>query len=382
MIRGSVLILAPLVGALVLAPISAQEPQDKAASQLERRDEKPREIVLAAIFPGAASSFPALVVRDGGNQITPRVSVAQTQLVMVLDGINCSVEEATRSADALVGFLKGHQQKIARPISIIVLSDRLVGGGHSAETKSLQGRELFAHRIPATTDAAVLARGLGEYTLGLHRILDAQGALGEAERVRLSLEAMSFLLKAEAAEEGAKVMIWVSPGWPFLNASASRGKSSSQMFDSVVYFSDILLKSQTLLYVIDPRGVTSQDHSAELESMTLASRSSSIIARGRAPTVPVETTDEYFGSFLKAVTKPDEANPNDLALQVLALQSGGLVLQHDNDLKSLIARCAADAERVVTLQYAAPTGAAGSYRSVEVSGGRVKARTIKGYYTR
>jgi hypothetical protein len=63
---------------------------------------------------------------------------------------------------------------------------------------------------------------------------------------------------------------------------------------------------------------------------------------------PLATAD--FGnaslceSSLKGVSKPRQANPDNLALQVLTTQSGGLVLNMSNDVASLLQKCLSDTD--------------------------------------
>ena len=73
----------------------------------------------------------------------------------------------------------------------------------------------------------------------------------------------------------------------------------------------------------------------------------------------------------------------NLALQVLALQSGGRVLNSSNDITGEIARAAADGDAFYTLQIkSAPAEHANEYHSITVGvdmpGATALART--GYY--
>jgi VWFA-related protein len=161
-------------------------------------------------------------------------------------------------------------------------------------------------------------------------------------------------------------VIWLGPGWPFL--ARSDAKSSEQLFDSVIYFSDMLRSARMILYSIDPEGVTAKDNSAITEGFLLNSRPSSIRANGHAPDVPIELSNTYYAEFLKGVKEAKQSNPNDLALQVLAYQSGGLVLQDNNDIEAMIRRCAGDATSLYTLSYV-PAHGSGSdvYHELQIS---------------
>ncbi|HTF70393.1 MAG TPA: hypothetical protein VK638_47725, partial [Edaphobacter sp.] len=228
------------------------------------------------------------VVQETNFKLSAAPSDAQnSQIVFVLDAMNSSLAELGKSEDALEAFLALHGSHLDRPASILVVSDSEprsasdLATGPTSNNTAMHQRQLFVHRIPANLDGAVLAQSLKEYKTGLHRILDAQGGTGQAERVRLSLEALSFIANAQTSVPGAKVVLWLGPGWPFL--ARSDAKSSEQLFDSVIYFSNMLRSARMILYSIAPEGVTAKDNSATTEGFLLNSRASSIRANGHAP---------------------------------------------------------------------------------------------------
>jgi hypothetical protein len=110
------------------------------------------------------------------------------------------------------------------------------------------------------------------------------------------------------------------------------------------------------------------------------SQPASVKAFGHAPEIPMESGYNYYAEFLKGVRSAKQSNPNDLALQVLAYQSGGLVLQNNNDLVDMIRQCAADGTALYTLSYTpASNGGSDRYHELEViltpSSQRVRTRT-------
>jgi len=278
-----------------------------------------------------------------------------SQIIFVLDAVNSSLAELAKSEDAIEDFLRARAGKLEQPTSVLIVSDSEPRGTSSqtttsnTNTRALHQRGLFVHQIPPSTDGSVLEQELMKYKVGLHRILDSQADVGQAERVHLSLEALSFITSGASSLPGAKLVIWISPGWPFL--ARSEAKSSEQLFDSVIYFSNLLRTARIILYAINPEGVTPKDSSAEIEGFLLNSRASAIRANGHAPGMPTELTDSYYAEYVKGVRTAEQSNPNDLALRVLAYQSGGLVLQNNNDLGAQIRRCTADADALYTLSY-------------------------------
>jgi len=95
----------------------------------------------------------------------------------------------------------------------------------------------------------------------------------------------------------------------------------------------------------------------------------------------LRTTD--YKQFLKPVKKAEQADNGDLALQVLATQSGGRVLNSNNDLAGEIATCAADANGYYVLSFEGlPGDGPNEYHALEVKIGKpgLTARTRSGYY--
>ena len=75
--------------------------------------------------------------------------------------------------------------------------------------------------------------------------------------------------------------------------------------------------------------------------------------------------------------------PADLSLQVLAVQTGGRVLNSSNDITAAITTCTADADAFYVLSFEAPRADhADEYHSLAVTVDRpgVTSRTRTGYY--
>ena len=152
-------------------------------------------------------------------------------------------------------------------------------------------------------------------------------------------------------------MIWFSPGWPLLSGPNVQltSKDREHLFNRIVAFSTGLRQSRITLYAIDPLGL------ADAGGMRVS----------------------YYQEFLKGVTSPSRLEPGDLGLQVLAVQSGGQVLNSSNDLTTAIANCAADAYSFYVLSFdAARADRVNEYHAVGVTVDKpgITARTRTGYY--
>jgi VWFA-related protein len=208
--------------------------------------------------------------------------------------------------------------------------------------------------IPASRDGNALAAMLDQNATGLH--------FSEFERFGLSLKALDTTIMYESAKPGRKLMVWVSPGWPLLARAASdlTNAKQQQIFNAIVTTSTALRLGDITLYNVVARGVSGTDVS--------------------------ELSD--YAQFLHGVKSPSQAYPANLALAVLAVQSGGLVLNGSNGLPAAlaneVAKSAGDARAFYVLTFqAAPPEHANEYHNLQVkidqSGVTVRTRT--GYYT-
>jgi VWFA-related protein len=177
------------------------------------------------------------------------------------------------------------------------------------------------------------------------------------ERFQLSLRTLGQIADYEATKPGRKMLIWISPGWPILSGPHVELTSNQeeQLFHSIVGVSNSLRQSRITLYSIDPLGT---------------------IDAGGFRTF-------YYKEFVKPVTASRNAQAGNLALQVLAEQSGGRVLNSSNDVTSEIASCVADANSFYVLSFDPPQGEPNEYHAVEVKVSKpgVTARTRAGYYS-
>jgi VWFA-related protein len=133
-------------------------------------------------------------------------------------------------------------------------------------------------------------------------------------------------------------------------------KGQQQIFANIVDLSTLMLQARITLYSIDPRG------SAEAGSVNI----------------------DYWQNFAKGITKPSQAQPGDLALQVLATQSGGLVLNASNDLTAQVQKSLRDAAVYYELSFDPPKGEhPQEYHHLEIHIAKpgLTARTRQGYYS-
>ena len=95
--------------------------------------------------------------------------------------------------------------------------------------------------------------------------------------------------------------------------------------------------------------------------------------------------ESSYKEFLRGVKSARQADSGNLALQVLAVESGGRVLDPNNDLAGQIADCLADLSAFYTISFDPPHAErADEYHDLKVLVGKpgLTARTNTGYYNR
>jgi VWFA-related protein len=301
------------------APVSGLEQQDFTLLD----DQQPQKI----------QSF--LAADDASPATTP-----PQQVVLLVDAVNTSYTSMGMERLQLNKFLAANGGQLALPTSIVFLTDT------STEIQSNPSR-----------DGNALANTLSSNQSGLRISNRSQGVYGAAERVQISIRALEQLIAYESHQPGKKLVIWVSPGWAFLtgpNIELSQ-KNQEYLFNTVVQLSQEMRQARMTLYSIDPLGLSDAGSSRTF----------------------------YYQSFLKGVPSAKKVEYGDLALQVLAAQSGGRVLNSSNDIDNLIRSCLTDAKAFYTLGFDSPRADhANEYHSLAIRIDRpgVTARTRTGYY--
>lgn len=277
-------------------------------------------------------SFHAAAPGDGGDP--------PMQAVIVVDAVNTSAQNVIYEAQQLQKFFAQREGKLPMPMSLVIFTD---------VSTEIQPQP--------TLDGQALANSLGSNQPGLRALRRSSGFYGASERLDLSLRALDQITRFEATQNGRKFLIWISPGWPMLEAPGIilSNRDQQMLFNSVVQFSQQLRDARITLYAVDPAGMNDA---------------------GSFRTF-------YYQSFLKGVPSVRQVDSGNLALQVLATQSGGLVLNSSNDFQKLVGTTLSDANAFYTLSFdAPPADHPNEYHALQVKVDKPKlvARTRTGYY--
>lgn len=278
--------------------------------------------------PQAITSFQAVAGREAPISVT-----------IVLDAVNDDYRTLTFSRQQIEKFLRAEGGHLAYPVDLVVFTDK--------------GIENLANY---SSDGNALSTALGSDNIGLRFLTRAAGFYGAAERLGLSITAMHQLAANLAARPGRNIVLWASPGWPILSGPEVQLTSNeeNEIFRDIVNFSNQFRAARLTLYAVNPLG------------------SDESVFRGT-----------YYEEFVKGVSKPSQVLPGNVALQVLALQSGGLVFDFNNDMSAQLQRCISDSAPYYEISFVAqPSERANEYHRLEIKVAKagLLVRTREGYY--
>jgi VWFA-related protein len=277
--------------------------------------------------PRQITSFEAI---DGSKQ--------PVEAILLIDSVNTPYTEVAQERIQIGRFLHANGGKLALPTALAVFGDSGI---------AIQGSY--------SRDGNGMATGLDKYTISLRAIGRSGGVEGAAERLDDSLKALRTLTTYEAQRPGRKIILWVSPGWPLLSGPGIQLSSHDQqtIFNEITLLSSGLREAQTSVYAINPLGI-----GESLQNVF------------------------YYQQFLSGVKRPNEVSIGNVALQVIATQTGGLVL-NSTDVATLLQECIADNAAYYRLSFEpAPTEIRDVYHPLKVTVAKpdATAATSTGYY--
>jgi VWFA-related protein len=266
---------------------------------------------------------------------------APIEVVLVVDDVNTGITNIAYERSEIDKFLRADGGQLANPMALAFLTD-----------DGIKVQNDFSN------DGNALSTALDQYGLGLHSIHRSGGIYSAIERFEISTKALLQLATREAGRPGRKIILWVSPGWPILSGPGVEeqmdAKQEQRIFSDVVQVSTLLRQGRITLYSIDPLG------SADFG--------------GRA---------FRWEAYQKGINKLSQADWGDLALQVIATQSGGLALTSSNDITGSVRQCLADTQAYYEISFAPPLDQKrDEYHHLEIhlADRKLTARTRQGYY--
>jgi VWFA-related protein len=256
------------------------------------------------------------------------------QLMLLIDTVNPGFVDLGFIRQGLEKFLRQNGGKLPYPTSLIVFTANGVQVLSRTSTDGNALAQIVSQLKPSVRPAGVLSFPLS--VMALYRI--AQDQVGKP---------------------GRKILVWLGSGWPtsIQNQVANVISTPAEERDRKHRFDDIVLLSTTL-------------------------RDAHIALYGG-----YADSAYYDQQFLKGVKKPNEEDPRDLSLSVLALQSGGrgalAYINRDSDLVDQLNSFVPEAGTYYTLSFdPSPTEKVDEYHDLKVvvKGAGLTARTNTGYY--
>jgi VWFA-related protein len=270
---------------------------------------------------------------------TTQKSEPPVEVILLLDTVNQPVDKISIARQQIERFLLQNDGHLAQPVSILLLTeDKLKALGRA----STDGKALAAElkRIGPTLGALDLRRNEMDFYIKL-------------DQFQFSIKGLSLIVNQAAAKPGRKLLLWVGTGWPMdLGYNSERyPRTKEQDFENIVEFSTGLREAQMSAYSV---------------SFGMP-----------------DSTTAHYGSFLKGIKRAEQADPNDMALGVFAVQSGGRVLGPGDNILAQIDRCVEDAKAYYVLSFDPPRAdGPNEYHDlrVQIDNPKLTARTNTGYY--
>jgi VWFA-related protein len=263
---------------------------------------------------------------------------APLQAVLLIDAINAGFQGVALQRSGLDMFFRAGGGELPLPMSVLLLTDKT------------------ADPSPVSQSGTDLAKALDSQEGALRTINRSQGYYGGVERFQLSMKALEQVISNLRMQGGRKFLIWLGPGWPLLSGPRVElsNKGREELFNTAVDLSAKLREARITLYTINPTGP-----SGSMQS------------------------EFYYQDFVKGVPSANRIQNGNLAVQVLAVQSGGKVINMSNDLPDSVKRCIEDRKAYYTLTFNAPVADhPDEYHTLQVKVDKsgLTARTRTGYY--
>jgi VWFA-related protein len=294
------------------------------------------------------ASFQAV---EAGTVETP------VRVVLMLDAVNNSALIVARERKELERLLSQNQNRLIHPTAIGLFSAAGARLGEFSQDSNFLIEEVRRvtrdiHTVSCTEEA----NAAGEEAAGGHasevtpggtdaiRTENLLNRLGNCEnrRFRLSISALNKLAKERAGSPERDLLIWLGPGWSLLTGPEFRPNTIAMRRSFYDYLADLSTSLREANMTLDAVASPEMLHSAGIRS-------------------------EDIGGFLRSRPQDSEADGGNLALPVLAAQSGGRVLIESKDLAGAIAECLADIDSYYVLAFdSTPAAKEGEYHSLEV----------------
>jgi VWFA-related protein len=262
---------------------------------------------------------------------------ASPEVVLLIDAVNIGSRGVALAREGINRFLKADRGHLTHPTAVAILTD---DGVYFPEDFSQNGN--------------AISTALDHYTIPL-RSINSTTDHEAGERAQVTLLGLGQLVTREGPRPGRKIIIWFAPAGLLIFGPKNMldAKLEQQVFGNIVDTSTQLREARITLYSVDPLA-------------------------------DIGVGADYWKAYLKGVSKLSEVRMENLALGVLATQSGGLALDASNDIAEQLQKCVADAGVYYELSFDPRLSERpNEYHQLEVHVAKpgLTARTRQGYYS-
>jgi len=230
---------------------------------------------------------------------------AASELIFVLDTVNLSPQQLTRTESAMVHFLRRNNGRLDSSCFLY----RLTRDGLLSSSKPTRDGNLLAQEVEQHKSPRIVWRSGRNDEPNLLRSLE-----GSSQPNPLSLRALGSIAIDQREITGRKVTVWISPGWP-VNG-----------------------------------GDIGFDEATELSARLREAR----ITLDNVNVWPNPDQSFNYRDYLETSRSQKDRQPAKMALQVIATHTGGLVLDSSGDLDRDIERCLEEERSFYTLTFNPP----------------------------
>jgi VWFA-related protein len=305
------------------------------------------KIILDVVVTNAGKPAPGLtqqdfVITDNKKPVTGVALEANspTNIILVLDTQNAQVKDIPNEVRDLKKFFSQNNGQLTHPVSLAIIT---VGGIEMTEQPMTDGSKLIAFLDQKKTTQ-------------VHSVPDTAGFNGDIQKLNNSLKTLVDLINTNVGRgPGRKMLIWMGHSWPVIIAGDMSAKDEDNAFLEIAQTSTSLRRDRITLYSADSTVSSNEGYD-----------------------------DSLWKGFLKPAASAKGVELGSLALEVLATQSGGQVINSVSDLSEELNRCFADADAFYTVTFdAAPAAHANEYHPIAIKMGKpgLSARTQQGYYS-
>jgi VWFA-related protein len=311
------------------------------------REGKPFSGLAAKDFTLMDNGVPQKIVSFAASNQTTDENERLTEVVLVLDEVDLSPVQFELVRNESIKFLRQDGGHLGQPASVYWFT---TSGLYASATPTTDGNALAEdiahHRSPRTIWA--VPRNHDPFMTAES---ESYARWGRAWRVVYSIAV------ERRDRPGRKLLVWMGFGWP-----GARGHKQDRdtAFSSLVELSTRIREARM------------------------------VISQVTARTEPLAFSfKDTYKDYLAGVRTPSELEEPDVdpyshfALPVLAIQSGGLVLDELSDISRAIEHCVEDARMFYTMSFDPPPAAQpDEYHDLKVQIGApgLSARTNTGYY--